>query len=118
MISKALGSSNDLIIENGKIRTVSNAAEVVQSVRTRLQFYLGEWFLNVEVGTPYHQAILVKPADVATIEAIIRERILATPGVDKLNGFSLSYSKRNLTITYSANTTYGTINEEEVLINA
>lgn len=44
MIGRALDSNNDLIIEGGQLKLVSDGAEAIQHVRTRLQFYLEEWF--------------------------------------------------------------------------
>lgn len=119
MISRALDSNNDLIIENGQFKLVADAAEVIQHVRTRLQFYLGEWFLDLTAGTPYFQSIFVKPANLANIESILKTRILSTPEVKKLIEFSMDYDKtsRFLDVRFSAETTYGTISNSQVTIN-
>ena len=53
MIGRALNSNNDLVIEGGRFKIVDDAAEVLQHVRTRLQFYLEEWFLDRTAGVPY-----------------------------------------------------------------
>jgi len=120
MIGRALDSNNDLIIEKGQFKTVKDGAEVVQHVRSRLLFYLGEWFLDLNSGTPYFQQIFVKPTNLSLVESILKSRILNTPGVDKLTEFSMTYeggSIRKLSVSFSAETTYGTINSEEVTIN-
>ncbi len=121
MIGRALDSNNDLIVSNGKFKIVSNAAEVVQHVRTRLLFYLEEWFLDQEAGTPYFQEIFTKPANLANIESIFKARILETPEVETLLEFSMDYQGegvRNLTVSFSAETIYGVIENQEVTINA
>lgn len=120
MIGRALDSNNDLIIEGGQLKLVSEGAEAVQHVRTRLQFYLEEWFLDLDAGTPYFQQIFTKPANLANIESIFKSRILNTPEVLTLTEFSMDYegdSVRRLNVSFSAETTYGLINNEEVTIN-
>lgn len=120
MIGRALDSNNNLIVENGKLKLVSDGAEAVQHVRTRLQFYLGEWFLDLESGTPYFQQIFTKPANLANIESIFKTRILDTPEVTTLLEFSMDYeggSSRKLSVSFSAETIYGIIDNEKVTIN-
>lgn len=121
MIGRALDSNNDLVIApKGNLQLVSEGAEVVQHVRTRLQFYLEEWFLDLNAGTPYFQQIFTKPANLANIESIFKSRILNTPEVLTLTEFSMDYeggSVRRLTVSFSAETTYGVINNEKVTIN-
>ena len=119
-IGRALDSNNDLIFEEGSIKIVSGAAQVVQQVRSRLLFYLGEWSLDLTAGTPYFQSIFIKPVNLSNIELIIKNRILNTEGIDRLVEFSMNYegeSSRLLTIFFSAETTFGMINNEEVTIN-
>lgn len=114
MIGRALDSNNDLIINKGQIKLVSNGDEVVQHVRTRLQFYLEEWFLDLTSGTPYFQKIFTKPVNLVNIESIIKSRILNTDGVSRLIEFKMDYEKsnRSLSISFSAETEYGIITEE------
>lgn len=119
MIGRALDSNNGLIVENGQLKLVTEGAETVQHVRTRLLFYLEEWFLDSTAGTPYFQSIFVKPANLGNIESILKTRILTTPGVEKLVEFSMDYdnTSRRLSVEFTAETTYGVINNEQVTIN-
>tara|TARA_R110000744_G_scaffold20470_1_gene53727 strand:- start:2604 stop:2969 length:366 start_codon:yes stop_codon:yes gene_type:complete len=120
MIGRALDSNNDLLIKAGNFQIVEDGEEVVQHVRTRLQFYLEEWFLDLKSGTPYFQQIFTKPINLANIESIFKSKILNTPEVDRLIEFSMSYegeSKRKLTVSFSAETIFGTIDNEKVTIN-
>lgn len=120
MIGRALDSNNDLIIENGSFKLVEDAAETIQHVRSRLLFYLEEWFLDTKAGTPYFQEVFTKPANLANIESILKTRILKTPGVERLIEFSMNYegeSVRKLTVDFSAETIYGVIDQEKVTIN-
>lgn len=120
MIGKALNSKNDIIIEDGSIKRVSDFAETVQHVRTRLLFYRGEWFLNTEAGVPYFDQIFTKPVNLANIESILKTTILTTPGITKLLQFSMDYegaSNRRLSVSFSAETEYGDIDNLKVTIN-
>jgi len=120
MKSFALDSNNDILVQNGTFTLVEGAAETVQSVRCRLLMYMGEWFLDTTAGTPYFQEIFIKPANLANIESIFKQRILETDGVTKLNSFFMDYdggNSRNLSVSFEAETKYGTINLNEVTIN-
>ena len=121
MISRALDSNNDLIVDNGSFRTVAGGAEVIQQVRSRLLFYTGEWFLNLQSGTPYFQEIFKRPINLGRVESILKSRILDTEGVNELVSFEMNYtgeSLRKLSVAFTANTIYGEISESEVTINA
>ena len=120
MIGRALDSNNDLIVRGGSLLTVADGAEVVQHVRSRLLFYLAEWFLDIDAGVPYFQEIFTKPANLANIESIFKSKILRTPGVKRLTDFSMTYeggSSRTLSVSFSAETTFGFIDKDKVTIN-
>ncbi|KKZ19037.1 bacteriophage protein [Serratia marcescens] len=81
---------------------------VRQAIKTRLELWQGEWYLNTADGTPYPQAVLGKQqADIASLA--IRERILDTPGVTEIVTFSTQFNgdTRRLTFTATVNTVYG-----------
>jgi len=120
MIGRALDSNNDLMVRGGSLLTVADGAEIVQHVRSRLLFYLGEWFLDIDAGVPYFQEIFTKPANLANIESIFKSKILRTQGVQKLTDFSMTYeggSSRTLSVSFSAETTFGFIDKDKVTIN-
>jgi hypothetical protein len=121
MIGRALNSSNDLIIENGSFKLVSDAAEVIQHVRTRLLFYMAEWFLDTNAGVPWLQQIFIRPTNLGNIESILKQTILQTPGILLLSEFEMDYiggNDRLLHVIFSAETEFGQINREEVTVNA
>jgi hypothetical protein len=119
LISRALNSHNDIFIKDGRFAVTDEAAEVLQHVRTRLLFYLEEWFLDLNSGTPWFQNIFTRPLDLAEAESIIKSRILNTPGVLKLTSFVFNFDSntRQGDIVFSAETTYGTIDSEKVYLN-
>jgi len=123
MISRKLNENNDVFFARGRSAMVIDADEVTQHIATRLKFYLEEWFLDLTAGTPWFQMVFVKPADIVEIEAMLKQRILETDGVNELLSFDLNYTAtgdglinpRTLSVTFSCNTIYdveigGTVN--------
>jgi len=116
-LGKALNSNNDIFVKNGGFAIVTNGAQAVQHLRTRLRFFSGEWFLDLTVGVEYYQQILKKPFDMAKVEALIKSEILNTPDIEKLTRFESSFNgeTRKLTINFDAETSYGLV--EGVTLN-
>lgn len=90
MSNYALDDNHDVFLRAGSLVRVSGSARVAQSIRTRLLFYLGEWFLNQADGTPWEQRIFEKGTSLSEVDAILRARILQTDGVVRI----LSYESR------------------------
>jgi len=119
MISKALDKNNDLVLVNGSFATVNEGEEVAQHIRTRLLFYIREWFLNTNSGTPWFDEVFVRPVDLSRVETLIKNRIRSTPGVTELTEFELSLNRntRILTVAFSATTDFGVLDQEEIYVN-
>ncbi len=81
---------------------------VSQAVLTRLQLFTGEWFLDTSDGTPWRTEVLGKYT-LQTYDAVIKDRILNTPGVTQITGYSSLFNgqKRSLTISATISTIYG-----------
>ena len=116
MIGKALDKNNDIIFESKGFKLVSDGANVVQNVKTNLQTFESEWFLNRNFGTPYFREILIKPANLERVESELKLVILNTEGINKLVSFSMEYLRdiRKLNVNYEAETIYGSIIGETV----
>lgn len=112
------------LTDTGDMRIGAGAADflvdspkaVAQAVKTRLQLWLGEWFLDQSEGTPYQQAVLGKYTGDA-IEPAIRARILGTPGVTALDSLEIMIGRdeRSAVITATLSTEYGAATIVEVL---
>jgi len=112
MESYALDSENNIFLDtNGSIKRVSDGAETVQHVRSRLLFYLGESPLDTSQGVPYFEEIFVKPVDLPQAESLLKTIIIQTPGVQELIDFGLEFdsSTRNLSVTWEAISTFGDV---------
>ncbi|WP_416778213.1 hypothetical protein ACNFJN_08430 [Xenorhabdus budapestensis] len=79
---------------------------VAQAVKTRLNLWRGDWFLDMEEGTPYREAVLEKNY---TSVMALRERILDTEGVTEIITLDAIRhpATRKITITATLNTRYG-----------
>jgi hypothetical protein len=119
LIGRALDSNNDIFLAKGSFAVVTEAAQTIQHVRTRLLFYLEEWKFDLSAGTPWFQEVFIKPANMAEIETIIKSRILNTPDVLQLNSFAMAFDARTrqLDVVFSAETTFGVIDNEKVFLN-
>lgn len=104
--------AHDLRLDDVTLVLTSGQAEsVAQHLRIRMQFFLGEWFLNLREGVPFYRDILVKNPSTQTVRAIFRRVVLSTPGVEALTAFDLRLDKaaRSLDLAFSARLSGGEI---------
>lgn len=87
-------SYRDLVIQDGDLVLTSdvstNAASTdptMQQIAQNLLWCLGEWFLDTSGGTGWLQTVVRKGAQQQDIDALIQDRILATPGVAILTAY-------------------------------
>jgi hypothetical protein len=80
---------------------------VAQAILTRLLLATGEWFLNVDEGTPYSTAVLGYGTQ-GTRDIAIKDRIINTPGVVELVYYLSSVgADRRMTVSCRVTTLYG-----------
>lgn len=108
----ALAADHDLDLSRaGDASLLEGAERIAQQIRVSLQTVLGEWFLDVTVGVPYLERVLVKSPDRAGIEAIFRARITAVAGVKFVRRLELliDHQGRALALAFEADTDEGLI---------
>lgn len=88
----------------------------VQSLKIRLGFYYGEWFLDQSRGIPFFQEFFQKKLTIAQIRDGISRVALGTPGIQEVteNTSDFDPETRTLTITLRAQADEGEINFAEV----
>ena len=112
---RALDADGDMTFGHGQSDFLIDTPEAVaQAASTRLRLLTGEWFLDVEEGTPYATQILGNNTT-PTYDEAIRERILDTQGVESIEDYSSSVAGRQLTVQATVNTVYGATQVAEVL---
>lgn len=92
MTDLRLDSAGDLDVSGQRASLVEGAEGVRQQIALRLALSRGEWFLDLEAGTPWREDILVRDPELARISAILRARILTCPGVIGLASFTLAFT--------------------------
>lgn len=120
MLGRALDENNDIFLRRGSISTVKDGAELVQHVRSRLLFYLGECSWATDKGVPYFQRVFVKPMNLPETESIFKAEILNTQGVQRLTDFQMTYNSANrrLAVVFEADSVYGVITGATLNTNA
>lgn len=70
--------------------------EVAQRLWVAFNFFLGEWFLNLDEGTPWFQRILGKGVQDRdrVIRAVLGQVILTTEGVHAITKFSYEVDRQ------------------------
>lgn len=104
---RALDANGDYSFGSNDAEFLVNSPEAVaQAVKTRFELMTGEWFLDLTEGTPYKGQILGEGTQ-ALYDQAIQERILGTEGVTGIADYSSSLAGRNLTVSASISTVYG-----------
>ena len=75
---------------------------VAQIILTRLKLLQGEWFEDLNQGTPLFQQLLGKPTTSDGILLVLRERILGTPYVTGISNIGVTYQGSSRAFTFSA----------------
>lgn len=102
----------DIFLDAGQIvLTASEEEATMQRLRSRFQFFRGEWFLDTRVGVPWFQRILVKGSNERVNRSIFRQIIEGDPGVAALLslGYSLNRRTRELDVSFTARLRTGVI---------
>ncbi len=107
-------NTNDLVFKNGAITVTSSQSEIVaQRLKVTLYTFLGEWFLDDEVGVPYFQQIFGKARSKATVDVIFQNIISKDPGVVEIREFNstLDNPSRGYSMSFKVRVSDGTITD-------
>lgn len=92
--------------------TASTSQWLQQKLWIKFKTFLGELWLNIEKGIPYHEAVLIKNPDLTFISTIFKEQILEEPLVDSLLSFNITNFdslSRQINFSWKASMTTGEI---------
>ncbi|RYF12058.1 MAG: hypothetical protein EOO40_02080 [Deltaproteobacteria bacterium] len=111
----------DLLFKNGGVRLTSDTDgtnPTLQRIVQRLRLLTGEWFLNTQEGVPWLQQILVKNASQATVDALLQDTILGTPGVLVLKQYQSTAfrAQRRYQVKFTVSTVQGNVVQSTVNI--
>src|SRR5689334_10946716 len=108
---RRLDSNGDYTFGFGQAGFYINQPETVaQAVLTRLNLWLGEWFIDITDGTSWGSQVLGN--NTASIrDAMIKARIAETPGVNSIVSYQSAINKatRQFHVYVILNTIYGVL---------
>ena len=83
------------------LEKIDGRNEVVQCLTTKLNMWLGEWFLEVDSGTDY-MSILTQRSDIIPASAaIFKRRILEVKQIERISEFEVTQEGRILRVSFS-----------------
>ena len=107
-----LDTTGDLDVSTGDLLLISGTDQTAQRLRIKLQFFLGEWFLDQRVGIPYldrgdgsvpNPILGNKQISEAAIRAIYARAISTDEAVRSLESLDVNLGgARVLDVTFSA----------------
>lgn len=98
MLNLKLNAEHDLDLVNGNVPTTS---DLVQRIDCRIRTFLGEHWLNPEIGVPYFTDFLVKNPDTVKCAQIIAAQIRTVPGVSSVERVKVLFDKTALRLSIS-----------------
>jgi hypothetical protein len=114
---RKLDQNGDMVFGNQQKDFYRDVPEAVaQACLTRLRLFTSEWFLDVEEGTPYQQAVLGTNKS-KTFDPAIRSRILETEGLSSIDSLDsvVDGESRSVRINGNVSTIYGQANIQGIL---
>lgn len=103
---RALDANGDYQFGRSGILLIDSPAAVAQAIDTRLRLWTGDWFLDLQEGTPYEGQILAYGTQ-GTRDQVLKARILETQGVEELLAYQSSVNGRSMTVQATVRTRYG-----------
>jgi hypothetical protein len=79
------------------VRIIRGPDAIVQRIKQKFGFFLGEWFLDQRLGLPYFEDILVKNPDIGQVTSIFRSTLVGTPGLGQVLSINVEVDKRTRT---------------------
>lgn len=118
MTDLKLDSTHDIAIENNDLVLIESVEAIAQDVLIRLQFFLGEWFLDTRLGVPYFEKVLGQKPRLTALKGLFRKVILSAPGMLGMKDFLIDFNgvTRTLTVEFQGIADSGTFDFNEELI--
>lgn len=89
MRTLALDATGDIEIP---ARWMVGAEAYAQRLRSRFQFFKGEWFLDQRKGAAWLDTVLGHDPNKRVIRAVITEIIMKTPETESIKSFDIDYN--------------------------
>lgn len=90
---------HDLYLDaSGNLELAVEGEGILQHMRCRFQFFLGEWFLDRREGIPFFREIFTKNPSLIVVRSIYNQIIAGTPGVAAVTRLDLELDARTRTL--------------------
>jgi hypothetical protein len=111
---RAIDANGEPLQGNGQGNFISDLAAVAQIIRTRLLLLQGEWWENLNAGTPLFQSVLGgggSDKDAQASALIFTQSILGAPYVLSVSNVTSGFAKVTRAFQFSAQalTLFGTV---------
>ena len=103
-----LDDSGDIDLSTGQIQWIDGSDAIIQHIKSRLNFAVGNFIIYPESGMPYFLYVFgSKNKNLAS--NVLKQRILDTPGVKAISDFYFDFNntKRILKLSFKLTTIYG-----------
>lgn len=117
MSSFQLDTDGDLDVTGNELTLTEEAEAIRQHLQVKFQLFLGEWFLDEDVGVPWFQEILIKQPSFIVVQEILKNVILDTPGVIAITRFQFDFdsSTREASLSFECLTEEGLIDFSQIV---
>ena len=114
-----IDENDEMVVVDGDFVLVYDLEEIIQSIRIRLRFILGEWKFNFLQGVDWLGSMFTPATSLEQKEQILKETILGTEGVTGLLSFSFEVDpiNRGALVRYGVSTIYGDTGDQVVEIS-
>ncbi len=111
-------ASQDIFFDAGQIAFVVDKDYTAQRIKTRLQVFYGEWKYDTSQGVPWIEEVLIKPANLVTIQAIIKNTIINTPTVTSITSYQDNFNRstRGYSVTFTVTSENGNITDSATIV--
>lgn len=111
-------ASQDIFFDAGQIAFVVDKDYTAQRIKTRLQVFYGEWKYDTSQGVPWLEEVLIKPANLVTIQAIIKNTIINTPTVTSITVYQDNFNRstRGYSVTFTVTSENGNITDSATIV--
>jgi len=117
MSSFQLDDLGEILVTNNSLTLTTGVEAIRQHIKTRFQLFLGEWFLDTDLGVPWFRDILIKKPSFVVVQEILKNTILETPGVLEITKFGFAYNSttREATLEFSCISSEGPIDFSQII---
>ena len=114
---RKLSEDGDYTFGQGNANFLTGSDAVLQAIKTKILLLKGEFWEDLEDGTPLFDDILKKRSDDAArnaIDIVIKNRIMEVEGTTSVNNFVSEIRNRRYIATINVQTIYGELSNVSI----